>query len=115
MDAKYIYKIFRPAEWDDFSASGVFRGSADDVRDGFIHFSTAMQLAGTLAKYYTDGVDIVLAEVDGSPLGDDLKYEVSRNGAAFPHLYGALSIAAINRHWVIAAKPDASYVLPELE
>jgi uncharacterized protein (DUF952 family) len=115
MPPEFIYKIFRPHEWESLQAARIFAGSADDLRDGFIHFSTSEQLAGTLAKYYTDGADIVLAEVRGEALGDTLKYEISRGGDAFPHLYAPLHGSAINRNWVIAANAYGGYVLPELK
>ncbi len=114
MSSQYIYKIFRPEEWARFQETKVFAGSPDDLRDGFIHLSEANQLAGTLAKYYTDGADVILAEVDARGLSKALKYETSRGGALFPHLFSDLNMRAVNRHWVIAAEDDKSYVLPEL-
>ncbi len=89
-----VYKLLRAAEWQAFDASGEFAGSADDVRDGFIHLSTAGQVAGTRAKYFA-GVDTVCVTLDAAALGDALKWEASRGGALFPHLYRALVRADI--------------------
>ena len=83
-----IVKIFRRDEWDSASAAGRFAGSADDARDGFIHFSTADQLSGTLAKHYRGETDLVIAEVDEAAFGNSLRWEASRDGKTFPHLYG---------------------------
>ena len=115
MESQFVYKFFRPQEWNSFNRADVFNGSIDDQRDGFIHFSLAPQLKGTLAKYYTDGQDIILAKVDGALLGAELKYEPSRGGDLFPHVYGALLRAQVITHWRLPALPDASYELPELE
>ena len=89
-----IFKILRADEWAAFEAAGEFAGSADDVRDGFIHLSTEAQLAGTLAKHFAGEAGLVVAEV--AVAGDAaLKWEVSRGGAAFPHLYRALRMAEV--------------------
>lgn len=82
-----IVKIFRRDEWDSAVAAGRFAGSADDVRDGFIHFSTADQLPGTLAKHYRDETELVIVEVDEAAFGNELRWEASRDGEKFPHLY----------------------------
>ncbi|WP_428926148.1 DUF952 domain-containing protein [Marinibacterium sp. SX1] len=85
-----IYKIFRRAEWDDLDAQGETAGAPVDLADGFIHFSTAEQARETAAKHFAGQDDLVLAAVDTAPLGEDLKWEPSRGGALFPHLYRAL-------------------------
>jgi uncharacterized protein (DUF952 family) len=89
-----IYKVCGSAEWAQGQASGQYRGSADDARDGFIHFSTALQLAGTLAKHFTGRDDLLLIAVDADALGASLKWEPSRGGDLFPHLYDALPTSA---------------------
>lgn len=89
-----IYKIMPAADWAAALASGVYRGSADDVRDGFIHFSTRDQVAGTLAKHFAGQRDLVLVEVDPASLGAGLVWEPSRGGTLFPHLYGNLPVTA---------------------
>lgn len=99
-----IYKIFRAEEWREAEQAGVFTGSVHDKRDGFIHFSTAEQARETAAKHFAgpDGAGehgLVLAEIDAAQLGDALKWEPSRGGALFPHLYAALPLSAVTRTW----------------
>jgi uncharacterized protein (DUF952 family) len=95
-----IYKICRAAEWEDALRDGAFRGSAVDVRDGYIHFSTAAQVAETAAKHFAGQADLVLVAVDADGLGDKLTWEPSRGGALFPHLYAELPV-----HAALWAKP----------
>jgi uncharacterized protein (DUF952 family) len=97
---KLIYKICAQAEWDAALAAGSYTGSADDARDGFIHFSTAEQVAPTAAKHFAGRSDLVLIEVDAAQLGPALRFEPSRGGALFPHLYGALPL-----HAVVSSRP----------
>ncbi len=87
-----IYKIFRAPEWAAFQAESRFEGSVDDRRDGFIHLSSSEQLDGTLARHFAGEAGLVVAEVvvAGDPA---LKWEVSRGGARFPHLYRPLLLA----------------------
>ena len=92
-----IYKICTAAEWRDAERDGVYRGSAVDHRDGFIHFSTAEQAAETAAKWFAGQRDLVLVSVDADTLGDRLKWEPSRGGALFPHLYGDLALSTVRR------------------
>jgi uncharacterized protein (DUF952 family) len=90
-----IYKICRSHEWAAAERDGVFRGSPDDQRDGFIHFSTAAQLEGTVEKYFAGQPGLLLIAINADALGAALKWEPSRGGALFPHLYGDLSLAAV--------------------
>jgi uncharacterized protein (DUF952 family) len=90
-----IYKICERAAWREAENAGLYRGSAVDERDGFIHFSTAAQVAETAAKHFAGQTGLMLIAVDGGALGGALKWEVSRGGALFPHLYGALPVAAV--------------------
>src|SRR3972149_3181992 len=92
-----IYKICTSAEWRDAERAGLYRGSMVDQRDGFIHFSTAEQAAETAAKHFASLRDLVLVSVDVATLGDRLKWEPSRGGALFPHLYGGRGLAAVLR------------------
>ncbi len=80
-----IYKICTAAEWEDATHAGAFRGSPVDLTDGYIHFSTAEQVAETAAKHFAGQSDLVLVAVDADALGADLKWEPSRGGALFPH------------------------------
>lgn len=90
-----VFKVFRPAEWAAFEASGRFEGSADDRRDGFIHLSTADQLEETIRRHFGDEAHLVIATIDAGALGDDLRWEPSRGGALFPHHYGVLPRSAV--------------------
>ena len=90
-----IYKICTAAEWNEAERHGRYRGSAVDRSDGFIHFSTAAQAAETAAKWFAGQLDLVLVSVDAGSLGDRLKWEPSRGGALFPHLYGDLPLDAV--------------------
>ena len=89
-----IFKICGTAEWAQAVRDGVFRGLAVDTRDGYIHFSTADQVAETAARHFAGQSDLVLVAVDADALGDKLKWEPSRGGALFPHLYGELPVTA---------------------
>ena len=93
----HIYKVLRASEWGDMEARGVFHGSPDDVRDGFIHFSTREQVKGTINRHFAGDRDLVVLEIAAAMLGDALKWEASRGGALFPHLYGVLPLAAVVR------------------
>lgn len=110
-----IFKIFQLGEWQAFKQSDVFKGSPDDLRDGFIHFSTQDQLAGTLTKYYHDKPRIIIAHVDASNWGEALKWEISRGGASFPHLYSALKMADVMQHWEMSKATDEPWDLTEIE
>lgn len=89
MDApEFVFKIFLPDQWKVLETSGVFHGSADDLRDGFIHLSCAHQLEGTIAKHFAAQTRLMIATFSGKIEG--LQMEVSRGGAKFPHLYGVL-------------------------
>lgn len=110
---RLVYKLLRDREWRDAERAGRYLGSADDARDGFIHFSAADQLAGTAAKYFRDMPDLVLVAIDATLLGAALKWEPSRGGALFPHLYGPLDVTAAVRVWRLSHGPDGVPVLPK--
>jgi uncharacterized protein (DUF952 family) len=101
-----VYKILRKSEWTAFERDGVFHGSADDIRDGFIHCSTAKQSIGTYQKYFAGVPGLVIAAIDADALGDTLKWEPSRGGALFPHIYGDLPRAAVRWSRSLASIDD---------
>lgn len=107
-----IYKIFRPEEWARMQADGETAGAPIDVKDGFIHFSDPRQVAETAAKHFAGERDLVLVAVDEATLGPALKWEPSRGGALFPHLYRKLTLADVVRVTHIA-HDGARHVLPE--
>ena len=90
-----IYKICERTAWQEAESAGLYRGSALDIRDGFIHFSTAAQAGETAAKHFAGQTDLMLIAVDGDALGAALKWETSRGGDLFPHLYATLPLAAV--------------------
>ena len=90
-----IYKIPCLPEWDAFRAAGETAGAPVDLADGFIHFSTARQVAETAAKWFAAESDLVLVAFEADRLGDALKWEPSRGGALFPHLYRRLSLSEV--------------------
>lgn len=96
-----IFKILRPAEWKAFGIARQFEGSPDDQRDGFIHFSTAAQVSGTLTRHFPSAPEIVILQVASAPLGDALRWEPSRQGALFPHLYRPLRIEEVDESWML--------------
>ena len=85
-----IYKIFRAEEWAAFETAGETVGAPVDVADGYIHFSTAAQVAETAAKHFAGEDGLWLLALEAEALGDALKWEPSRGGALFPHLYRSL-------------------------
>ncbi|MBI6628600.1 DUF952 domain-containing protein [Pontibaca salina] len=107
-----IYKIFRADEWAVLQANGETRGAPVDVADGFVHFSTAAQVAETAAKHFAKAAGLTLLAVESEALGDALKWEESRGGALFPHLYRELRLAD-----VLWAKPlpliDGAHRFPD--
>lgn len=90
-----IYKIVQQDLWLKARRAGMFEGAAIDLADGFIHFSTAAQARETAARHFAGQEGLLLVAVDGAALGADLKYEPSRGGDLFPHLYGTLGLAAV--------------------
>ena len=109
-----VYKICRADEWREAERAGAFRGAAIDLTDGYIHFSTSEQATETAARHFAGIGDLVLVAVATAALGPALKWEPSRGGALFPHLYGVLTPDA-----VLWAKPlplggEGRHVFPEL-
>jgi uncharacterized protein (DUF952 family) len=110
-----IYKIVTQDQWREAEKAGIFRGAPVDLADGFIHFSTAGQLAETAAKHFAGRDGLLLVAVDEATLGEALRYKVSRGGALFPHLYGELPLSAAL--WVkpMPLGADGGHRLPELD
>ena len=110
-----IYKIAPAALWADAEAAGVFTGAPVDVADGYIHFSTAVQARETAAKHFAGQADLKLVAVEVAALGPALKWEPSRGGALFPHLYAPLPLTAVR--WVrdLPLGADGAHVFPDLD
>lgn len=109
-----IYKICPASAWREAERSGVYAGSADDARDGYIHFSSAAQVRATAEKYFTGQQGLFLIAVDAAVLGDRLRWEPARGGDLFPHLYGELEFDAVISVTDLPLRSDGSHVLPEL-
>ncbi len=107
-----IYKILSEAMWRDAQSAGVFRGAAVDLVDGYIHFSTAEQAAETAAKHFSGQRDLVLLTVEADDLGPALKWEPSRGGALFPHLYAPLEIGQVRRADPLPLGEDGRHIFP---
>lgn len=108
----FVYKICTAAQWAEAERERVFRGAPVDFADGYIHFSTASQVAETLAKHFSGQTNLLLVEVDTTRLGDALKWEPSRGGALFPHLYGVLDLASVGRVVPLPLGTDGRHALP---
>ncbi len=108
-----IYKILSEAEWSQAEHQGQFDGSGVDLRDGYIHFSTATQVRETAAKHFSAHHGLVLLAVDTERLGSGIRWEPSRGGALFPHLYGSLTLSAVA--WVspLPVGADGFHVFPK--
>ena len=109
-----IYKICSEALWREAERVGVFAGAAIDLEDGYMHFSTAAQAPETAARHFAGQGDLILVAVDAGALGNGLRWEPSRGGDLFPHLYGPLRLDAVR--WVrpLPLGPDGRHVFPEL-
>lgn len=110
-----LYKICPASLWHEAERLGCFRGSEVDRRDGFIHFSTAAQAAETAAKHFAGQDDLLLLAVDSARLGDALKWEPSRGGGLFPHLYADLDPAAVTSVESLPLGPNGRHRFPPLD
>ena len=106
-DVAAIYKILSVADWEAAKRAGRYDGSADDRRDGFIHFSDAGQVVGTARKFFAGQAGLMLLAVDPARLGD-LRWEPSRDDALFPHLYGPLDLSAVTQEDLLPADVEAA-------
>jgi uncharacterized protein (DUF952 family) len=95
MEIATAFKILTAEQWTQFQADGIFQGAPVDLADGYIHLSAADQLQGTLDKHFVGQSGLVIVEVDLATLGNSIKWEESRGGALFPHIYGPLPMAAV--------------------
>jgi uncharacterized protein (DUF952 family) len=109
-----IYKICTTSEWREAERGGLYRGSAVDRKDGFIHFSTAEQAADTAAKHFAGQTDLVLVTVEADALGNRLRWEASRGGALFPHLYGDLDLKPVVQVDALPLDETGRHIFPKL-
>lgn len=114
---EYVYKVCTAEAWSEAVRLGQFTGSAHDERDGFIHLSTKSQVAGTLARHFSDPggkghPGLVLVVVDPSNLGAALRWEPARDGSLFPHLYEPLDVRLAERVSPLAVDQSGRHLIP---
>lgn len=107
-----IYKVVSRRLWAEAERAGVFRGAPIDLQDGFIHFSAAGQVVETVAKHFAGQTDLLLIEIDAATLGEALKWEVSRGGDVFPHLYGSLPLESVRVAVDLPLRPNGTHAFP---
>lgn len=107
-----IYKICSQQLWDESVAAGVFEGAPIDLADGYIHFSSADQVAETAAKHFSGQSDLLLIAINEEKFGDALKWEVSRGADLFPHLYGTFEPAIADSVKVMPLTGDGVHSIP---
>ncbi|MHA6287396.1 DUF952 domain-containing protein [Maricaulis sp. CAU 1757] len=112
MTPRIAYRLAAPERWAQAMADGVFKGDPHDVEDGFIHLSAAAQVEGTLVKHYGDHDRLLLVEIDLEALGDSVKWEKSRGGELFPHVYGEIPMAAVTGMRHVGRTQDGDWMLP---
>lgn len=109
-----IYKIVPAPMWQEAVDRGRFDGAPVDLADGFVHFSTGTQVRETAAKHFAGQDGLLLVALDGDALGESLRYEVSRGGALFPHLYGPLDPSLALSVKPLPLGADGRHVFPEM-
>ncbi len=111
--SRIVYKIVPENLWNEARKTGVFQGAPVDLADGFIHFSTAAQMRDTARLYFAGMSGLLLVAVDGDALGAALKFEASRGGDLFPHLYGTLPLTAVVSEAPLPLGADGLHIFPE--
>ncbi len=109
---EHVYHLARRTEWDAAQTTGVYRGSDDDRRDGFLHFSTAEQIVESARRHRHGEPDLLLLRARTAELGDALRWEPSRDGALFPHLYGELPVGSVDAVDALPLEEDGSHRFP---
>jgi len=107
-----IYKIFRIREWDELRETGTTKGAPIDLADGYIHFSTGAQVVETCRRHFASEDDLILAVLDTEDFGAYLKWDVSRGGVKFPHLYRSLRLEDVMWHTELPLGSDG-HIFPE--
>ena len=112
MTLESVSHICRRAEWDAALPNGCYLGSSQDAADGFLHLSTAAQIAASAAKHRAGQDGLLLIEADPGAMGAALRWERPRGGELFPHLYGPLPLTAVRRVAALPLGPDARHIFP---
>lgn len=108
----FAFKILTREQFADLKEKGEFLGAPVDIRDGYIHLSTRAQAAGTAAKHFAGQDNLILAMIDLAPLAPAIKWEVSRGGQLFPHLYAPLPLSAVTSHAKLRIGDDGHHQFP---
>ncbi len=112
MTELFAYKILTREQWEQWRADGVFTGAPVDIADGFIHLSARDQVAETAAKHFAGQDDLILAMVDLAALGEAVKWEPSRGGALFPHVYGVIPMSAVTTKAKLLLDGEGRHIFP---
>jgi uncharacterized protein (DUF952 family) len=112
MSDRIVYKVMSAAELQQMQRDGVFHGSPADIADGYIHLSCGSQVAATLDRHFSGVAGLVLAAVDLSKLGETVRWEPSRGGQLFPHIYGPLPVEAVVAVATLERTSDGAVKLP---
>ncbi len=113
MTNRFILKLLTHDQWLAFEAEQKFTGAPVDIEDGYIHFSTGEQVAETAKKYFSDLVNVYVVQIDTEKLPCEVKWEPSRGGALFPHLYAELPFSAVSRVDVLNEDSSGKFKFPE--
>lgn len=108
----FAYKILTRDQYDQLKTDGVFKGAPVDLADGYIHMSTREQAAETAARHFADQDNLVMVMIDLAPFGETLKWEESRGGALFPHLYDDLPLSAVAGKVVLRLNEQGKHLFP---
>jgi uncharacterized protein (DUF952 family) len=108
----FAYKILTKGQYDQLKTDGVFKGAPVDLQDGYIHMSTREQAAETAARHFAGQDNLVMVMVDLAPFGDVLRWEESRGGALFPHLYGDLPLSAVAGKVILRLDEQGKHLFP---
>jgi len=108
----FAFKLLRAEEWTTWRESGLFTGAPVDLADGYIHLSAREQVRETAAKWFSDIDPVMLVMIDLPPLGDSVRWEQSRGGALFPHVYGPIPSSAIAGHSKLRLGSDGEHIFP---
>lgn len=109
---EFVYKVIDEQSWRQAEATGVFKGNADDLRDGFIHLSTSDQVARVLGKFFKGRAGLLLIEIPLDLIADGVKFEEASDGGLYPHIYGDLQTSAAGQAFALELDDDGRHILP---
>ena len=112
MNFDFVYKICTKSEWSEAKLNNIFKGTALDLKDGYIHFSDKDQVKQTLNKFYLNQTNLIILKVDALKL-KNLVWEQSTDGSMFPHLYSDLDLDFVVKEYIIDLKDDGKHNLPD--